>query len=145
MAMRPLRRRRRPDQARRAAPRVCRPLALLDLVRLAREGREAGLEEIVHAGGGERPGQQAPEARREDLGARKRRRGPGADAAAARDELADRLAIVAGRDRVLVALVRLALHERLAQEAGHLIPRERSSGLESGGREHDEIERRLTR
>jgi hypothetical protein len=36
-------------------------------------------------------------------------------------ELADRLAEVAGLERILVSLVRLALDERVAQEARHLV------------------------
>src|SRR3954447_7323873 len=36
--------------------------ALLELVRLVRQRREAGLEEVVDGAGGERPGEEAPEA-----------------------------------------------------------------------------------
>jgi hypothetical protein len=79
--------------------------------------------------GGERPGQQPPEARRDGL-----RRGeacgrPGADAPAAGDELADRLLQVAGVERLLVARVRMTLDERLADEARHLVAGDRARGL----------------
>src|SRR5262249_55577765 len=66
-------------------------------------------------------------------------------AAAARHELADRLAEIARLERLLAALVGLALHERLAQEARHLVARERARGLERREREDDEVERRLAR
>ena len=69
--------------------------------------------------------------------------GPGADAAAARHELPDRLAQVAGRQRLLVALVRGALDERLAQEARHLVARDRAGGLEGRGPEDGEVEEAL--
>jgi hypothetical protein len=76
---------------------------------------------VVDAGAGERPRQHPPEARRQDLRRREAGGDPGADATAAGDELADRLAQVAGLERLLVALVRLPLDEGLAPEARHLV------------------------
>ena len=68
---------------------------LLELVRLARERGEAGLQEVVRGRRRERPRQQPPEARREIVCRPTTARGrPRADAARARDELADRLAQV---------------------------------------------------
>src|SRR3954470_14336003 len=129
-----------PEMAKRLARR-----SALELVRLVRQRCEAGLEEVVDARRGERPGEQAPEARREDLRGRERGRGPGADAAAAGDELPDGLAVVAALDRLLVPLVGLALDERISQEARDFFARQRAGRLERGRREDREVERRLAR
>jgi len=66
-----------------------------------------------------------------------------ADAAAAGHELADRLPHPAGLTRILSAFVRAALDERLAEEARHLVVRERPRHLERREREGREIERRV--
>ena len=66
---------------------------------------------------------------------------PHADAAAAREQLADRLAGAAVLERPLVALVRLALDERLAEEAEHLVVGDRPGGLERRRGEDREVER----
>src|SRR5207248_1837693 len=67
--------------------------------------------------------------------------GPRADAAAARHELADRLLHPACPDRLLVlAGSGLSLHERLAEEARHLVARDRPRRLERRRRKESEIE-----
>src|SRR5205814_4808969 len=105
---------------RAAAARLAR--ALLELVALARERGERSLEEVVCPGGGERPREDAPGTRGEDLSRRQTGRRPRADAAAARHELADGLLEVAGLLRLLVVpAVRLAFDERRAEEARHLV------------------------
>src|SRR3954471_7409666 len=101
-------------------------LLLLERVRLARHRGEPGEQEVVQPAGGERPGQQPPGARGENL-----RRGepggrPRADAACAGDELADSLAEVAGRHGLFaLAVVSISLDERRAHEARDLVPGER--------------------
>ena len=109
--------RREPDAGRAQA--LPRRLAdpLLELVRLRRQRAEAGLQEVVRRRRGQRPRQQPAAARRDRVHADDAGGGPHADAAAAREQLADRLAGAAVLDRLLVALVRLALDERLAEEA----------------------------
>ena len=77
-----------------------------------------------------------------DLGRREAGADPRADAAGARDELADRLLHAAVLDRLLVlAVVGLALDERLADEARHLVVGDRARGLEGRRREQREVER----
>src|SRR5579864_836227 len=112
---------------------------MLDLVARPRQGGETRLQEVVHAAGGERPGQEAAEARRDHLRARQAGGNPGADAARAGDELADRLPQVARLDGLLV------LDERLADEARDLVARDRARELERRGAEHGEVERALLR
>src|SRR6476661_3962897 len=65
--------------------------AVLQLVALACERDESCLKKVVGACCRERPGEKTAEPRREDLRGREAGGGPGADAAAARDELPDRL------------------------------------------------------
>src|SRR2546430_12058805 len=60
--------------------------AFLELVRLLRQCCEARLKPVVHAGGSERPRQQAAEPRREDLRDGQAGRDPGPAAAAAGHE-----------------------------------------------------------
>ena len=62
---------------------------------------------------------------------------PGADAARAGDELADRLADVARLD----GLLGLALDERLADEARDVVAGDRARRLERREREHEQVER----
>ncbi len=117
--------------------------ALLELVRLRGEGGEARREQVVGRGGRERPRQQPSEAGREDLRRRQARGSPGADAARTGHELADRLGHAALHRFLALAGVRVSAHERLAQEARHLVPRQRARRLEARGRQHCEVERRL--
>src|SRR5581483_10219171 len=91
--------------------------ALLELVALARQRRERGLEEVVRTCRGQSPRQQPSGSRREDLRRRKAGRRPCADAAAARHELADRLLQISRLLRLLAAGVRLTLDERRPEEA----------------------------
>ena len=76
---------------------------MVERVRLRRQRGEPGLGEVVRARGRERPREEPAEARRDDLGGAEAGGGPRADAAAARDELADRLLQVSGLDGVLAA------------------------------------------
>src|SRR5581483_7272101 len=121
---------------RRTAARYL-PCPLLQLVRLAGQRAERRLQEIVHARCGEGPRQQPAELGRDDLRPGERGGDPRADATGARDELADRLAEVARLDGVLGAFLRRSGHEGLAQEARHLVARNRSRGLERSRSEHD--------
>src|SRR5580765_2099445 len=108
---------------------------------LARERREPCLQEIVDACPGERPGQHAPEARREDLRGREPGGRPSADAAAAGYELADRLLHVAGLNgALLVGLPRVAFDERLADEARDVVSGDRARCLERRHRKRRQIE-----
>src|SRR6266545_7247248 len=118
---------------------------LLELVCLAGQRGEAGLQPVVRSGGRERPGQEPTEAGREDARRRQTGGGPGPAATAARHELADRLAEVAGLDRLLTALVCAALYERISEEAGDLVARQRPRRLERRQREHGEVEGRVAR
>src|SRR5580765_3482323 len=111
------------------------------VVGLARERGEPCLQEIVDACAGERPGQHAPEARRQDLRGREPGGGPRADAAAAGYELADRLLHVAGLNgTLLVGLPRVPFDERFADEARDVIPRDCARGLERRHRKRRQIE-----
>lgn len=71
------------------------------------------------------------------------RRNPRADAAAARDELADRLPHPAALDRILSARVCVSFDERIAQEARHLVARQRSRRLVGRERKGHEVEHRV--
>src|SRR5439155_10284372 len=95
--------------------------ALVELVGLARQGREAGLQEVVDPGRRQRPRQQPAEARRENLRDRKPGSRPRTDTTAACEEFANRLADIAAFDRLLVSLVRVSADERLTQEARDLV------------------------
>ena len=86
--------------------------------------------------------EQPAEARGDHLSRRRCGR-PGPDAAAARDELADRLVPLAGLDRLFAAFVGMTAHERLADEARHLVAGERPGGLEGRSAQHREVERRV--
>src|SRR5581483_3090340 len=101
---------------------------------------EPRLEEVVEPGRGERPRQQPSEAGGEHLRRRQAGRRPGPPAAAAGDELAERLLPVARLDRLLVAFVSLAADEGVAEEARHLVAGERPRGLEGGYGQHAEVE-----
>ena len=81
---------------------------LAELVGLARQGREAGLQEVVDPGRRQRPRQQPAEARRENLRDRKPGSRPRTDTTAACEEFANRLADIAAFDRLLVSLVRMS-------------------------------------
>ena len=115
----------------------------VELVAFVRESGEAGLEEVVHPGGTERPGEQSSEPRRDDLSRAERRCDPRADAAAAGYELPDCLPHPATLERILLAFVRVPLDERLAQEARHLVARQRARRLVGRERERHEVERRV--
>ena len=115
---------------------------MLELVRLRRERAEPGQQEVVDRARGEHGGQQPAGARGEDLRRGEARSDPGADAARARDELADRLLHLGVVRRPLVlAVVRLALDERLADEARHLVAGDHARGLERGEAEQREVDR----
>ncbi len=122
--------------------RLASARALLEFVGLRGKRAEAGLEEVVRRRGGQRPGQQAAGPGRDRVDPDDPRCRPHPDAAAACEQLADRLTRAAVLDRLLVPFVRLTLHERLSQEAQHLVVSDRPRGLERRGREHCEVERR---
>ena len=139
--------RRRRRVAERARPRAARArigLVRLELVGLRRECGERRLEEVVRGGCAERPREHAPETRRDDLRRGEPRGSPGADAARAGHELADRLIHAARVDGLLVLDgTGVSFDERLAQKARHLVPRERPSRFEARQGEHGEVESRL--
>ncbi len=95
---------------------------LLELVRLARQRGEAGLQTVVRARCGERPGEQPAEPRRQDLRGGRSRGGPRPTAPAARDELADRLAEVGVSSGWVAAVVRFALDETVRRRRGFAAP-----------------------
>ena len=72
---------------------------LRELLALPVQRHERRLQEVVRRAGGERPREQPAEARRHDLRAAEACRDPDADAARARDELADRAAGAFARRR----------------------------------------------
>jgi hypothetical protein len=110
------------------------------LVRLGGQRREAGLEPVVERRRRERPRQEAAGPWGERLERDEPGRRPHPGAARAGEELADRLPRAAGLDRLLVTLVRLTLDKWLAQEARHLVVRDRAGRLERRRREHRQIE-----
>src|SRR5215218_6125871 len=118
---------------------------VLELVRLRAEHLEPRLEEVVRSGRTERPGQQPAEARREHLARRERRCAPGSDAAWAGHELAERTPEALAGGPLVLARLRLALDERLPDEARDTLAGERPRRLERRGRERDEVERSTRR
>ena len=117
------------ETTRPRAPRLASD-SLLELVRLARQRGEAGLEEVVRARRRERPRQQPPEARREDLRA-------SASPAAVHVPM-QRVHVTSSPIACCMppswtgarpALVRVPLDERLAHEARHLVVGDRPRRL----------------